>query len=122
LALSGAATIADRPYDRRMTADGEYVIVWRFQVAKRHRDAFERVYGARGPWVALFTTARGYLGSELVRGRRAGDYATVDRWESRAHYDAFRTERQVEYERLDAELSALTESEEPVFEGTSVDA
>jgi heme-degrading monooxygenase HmoA len=105
-----------------MTEHGEHVIVWRFQVAKRQRDAFERAYGPRGPWVALFTTARGYLGSELIRGQRAGDYLTLDRWESRAHYDAFRSERSGDYERLDAELEALTEQEALVFEGTTVDA
>lgn len=102
-----------------MTA-GQHIIVWRYTVAEVHRDGFERAYGSSGPWVALFAAAPGYLGTELVRGEPAGDYVTIDRWESKAQYDAFRAERVVEYERLDAEFDALTVSETLVFEGTRV--
>lgn len=98
----------------------EYVIVWRYRVVPKHRDAFERAYGPRGPWVILFATAVGYRGTDLVRGEPAGEYLTLDRWESRQQYDAFRSERSVDYERLDAEFEALTESESLVFEGTVI--
>ena len=101
---------------------GRHVIVWRYAVAEVHRDAFERGYGSSGPWGALFATAPGYGGTELVRGERAGDYLTVDHWESKEQYDAFRAERVADYERLDAEFEDLTESETLVFEGTTVEA
>ena len=99
---------------------GEYVIVWRYEVAKDAREAFEQAYGPHGPWVALFATAPGYRRTELVRGEGFGEYLTIDRWESRQHYDAFRSERRVDYERLDDEFEALTESESLVFEGTVI--
>jgi heme-degrading monooxygenase HmoA len=98
----------------------EYVIVWRYRVAPKHRDAFEHAYGPRGAWVALFATAGGYRGTDLVRGDGPGEYLTIDHWESRAYYDAFRSERSVDYERLDAQFEALTDSESLVFEGTLI--
>jgi heme-degrading monooxygenase HmoA len=96
----------------------QHAIVWRYTVAEEHRVAFELAYGPRGAWVALFATAGGYGGTELIRGEQAGEYLTVDRWQSRAHYDAFRREHAIDYERLDAEFDALTESESLVFEAT----
>jgi heme-degrading monooxygenase HmoA len=98
----------------------EYVIVWRYRVVPKRRAAFERANGPRGAWVTLFATAVGYRGTDLVRGELAGEYLTLDRWESRQQYDAFRSERSVDYERLDAEFEALTESESLVFEGTVI--
>jgi heme-degrading monooxygenase HmoA len=111
-------TIPDGTRGRTGDVPGQHLIIWLFRVAAAHRGAFEAAYGSHGPWVALFATAVGYQGSELVRGEDAGAYLTLDRWESRAHYEGFRSERRADYERLDAELEALTESEELVFEGT----
>jgi heme-degrading monooxygenase HmoA len=99
---------------------GEYVIVWRYEVAEEAREAFEQAYGPHGPWVALFATAPGYRRTELVRGEGLGEYLTIDRWESRELYDTFQSARALDYNRLDAECDALTESETVVFEGTVI--
>ena len=106
--------------ERAPDADPEHLIVWRYRVASAEQRAFERAYGPGGPWVALFATAHGYRGTELVRGVTAGDYLTVDRWESRERFAAFRSDRAVDYERLDASLDRLTESETLLFEGSPV--
>jgi heme-degrading monooxygenase HmoA len=112
-----------RPYDSGMhhgDSRGEYLIVWRYEVGKEALVAFEQTYGPHGPWVALFATAPGYRGTELVRGGDLGEYLTIDRWESRELYDTFRSDRALDYKRLDAECDALTESETLVFEGTVI--
>jgi heme-degrading monooxygenase HmoA len=76
---------------------GEYVIVWRYEVAEEAREAFEQAYGPHGPWVALFATAPGYRRTDFVRGEGLGEYLTIDRWESRELYDTFRSARALDY-------------------------
>src|SRR5215210_3941271 len=66
------------------------------------------------PWGAtgLFRTAN-YLGTELLRRSddESREYLTLDRWASRATYEAFRAHRSGEYRRLDRLLEELTEEE-----------
>jgi heme-degrading monooxygenase HmoA len=94
-----------------------YVIVWAFRPRPGREADFERAYGPAGAWVALFRQAPGYLGTELFRpAEDAGQYLTVDRWDSRAAYEAFRAERRAEYDALDRACEGLTASEERVGE------
>ena len=52
---------------------------------------FECDYGPAGESARLFRRADGYLGTELLRrSDNQGEYLTLDRWESRATYEAFR--------------------------------
>jgi len=97
--------------------DGTLVIVWRYRVSDEHAAAFVRAYGPDGDWARLFATAAGYLGTELAGGEAAGQYATIDRWESPSHWEAFMAEHGAEYERLDAEFADLLDSEELVVRG-----
>jgi heme-degrading monooxygenase HmoA len=89
-----------------------YVYVWEFIVFADHASAFEHTYGASGEWVQLFRRGSGYLRSELYRDRsRPERFITIDYWESKEDWDAFRTRFAEEFERLDARCAAWTRSE-----------
>ena len=87
-----------------------YVYVWSFEVPDEHRADFERVYGPEGEWVGLFRRAVGYRSTRLLR-LRDGRYVTIDEWESRSHYEAFRSAFRDEYEALDGRCAQLTLAE-----------
>jgi quinol monooxygenase YgiN len=89
-----------------------YVYIWEFTVAPAHAGDFERVYGPDGDWVQLFRRGRGHLRTELLRDLdRPLRYVTVDTWESRAAFDAFRAAFADEFEALDARCAGWTSSE-----------
>jgi heme-degrading monooxygenase HmoA len=102
--------------------DLPYVIVWRYRVPEDRRSMFEAAYGPRGPWAKLFGRHQGYLGTELLRGDAPGSYVTIDRWTAKGAFDSFMLEAREEYERLDAELEPLTDSEELIARGTASEA
>ena len=89
-----------------------YVVLWRFRPLVGRESEFERAYGPSGEWANLFRLGAGYLGTELLRrSDDSGEYLTLDRWASRAAYEAFRARRGGEYRRLDRRLEELTEVE-----------
>lgn len=91
---------------------GMHVILWRFRVRMGRESEFERAYGPVGEWTLLFRRGDGYLGTELLRrSEELREYLTVDRWASRAAYEAFRVRFSREYRRLDRCLEELTEEE-----------
>jgi drug/metabolite transporter (DMT)-like permease len=95
--------------------DETYVIRWEFQVAPEHEQAFVQAYGEQGDWVQLFKRGDGYLGTSLSPvTNRPGWYRTVDRWSSRARYDAFRGTFAQEYAAIDRACEALTLEERRV--------
>jgi heme-degrading monooxygenase HmoA len=99
-----------------MAGEG-FTTLWTFTVPPDRRAEFEFHYGPEGTWVRLFRRAPGYLGSELLRDRAdAQRYVTVDRWESREAWQAFRRQFAADYERLDREFEALTTAESPLGE------
>jgi heme-degrading monooxygenase HmoA len=76
---------------------------------------FERAYGPFGEWTRLFRRGDGYLGTELLRrSDDSGEYLAIDRWASRAAYEAFRARWSSEYGWLDRQLEELTEEETPL--------
>ena len=94
-----------------------YATLWEFTVAAARQAEFEAHYGPDGTWARLFRRADGYVGTELLRDR--GDplrYLTIDRWESREAFLAFRRAHGAEYERLDSEFEGLTMREAPLGE------
>lgn len=94
-----------------------YATVWEFTVDAGRRAEFERHYGPDGSWARLFRRAQGYLGTELLRDRsNPSRYLTIDRWESREAWQAFRGTQGTDYERLDRELESLTTHEAPLGE------
>ena len=71
-----------------------------------------RSYGHSGGWARPFRRGDGYLGTELLqRSDGSREYLTLDRWASRAAYEAFRARWSSEYRRLDHRLEELTEEE-----------
>jgi heme-degrading monooxygenase HmoA len=89
-----------------------YVIIWKFTVKPGLEDDFEKVYGPDGVWAQYFRRGHGYIETELLRGASApGNYVTIDRWDSQAAYESFRTRFAAGYSAIDQECEVLTESE-----------
>ncbi len=86
-------------------------ILWTYRVEQGWAPLFEAIYGPDGDWAQLFRQAEGYCGTELLR-QAEGRYATIDRWESAAHFEDFRQRFAEDYARLDARCEALTEVED----------
>jgi heme-degrading monooxygenase HmoA len=92
-----------------------YLIVWEFRPRPGAENRFEEVYGPGGVWAQLFQRTEGFLGTALVRDENErGRFLTMDAWESKQAYQAFRDAYQSEYEKLDAECEGLTESEKEI--------
>ena len=92
-----------------------YCIVWEFNVHPQSVAEFERHYGPDGSWAALFRSAPGYLGTQLLADASTrGLYLTVDRWRSEKEYDSFRRAHAGDYAALDHECDALTLGEREV--------
>lgn len=89
-----------------------YTILWEFRVPPDRRAAYEAAYGPDGPWALLFGQAPGFAGVELLRcAEQAGRHVTVDRWRSRADFEAFKRDFGADYAALDRQLEGLADSE-----------
>jgi heme-degrading monooxygenase HmoA len=86
----------------------EHVIVWSFRVEPAREARFTAAYGPGGDWARLFRRGEGYLGSQLVRCEEAGRYLSIDRWASKAAFDAFLERYAAEYDELDERFEELT--------------
>jgi heme-degrading monooxygenase HmoA len=92
-----------------------YVYIWRFVVRPGSEAAFEAAYGPDGEWVRLFREADGYLDSQLLKDQAdPRTYLTIDRWTSRAAWEAFRAARAAEWDAIDRRGEDLTEREEEI--------
>ena len=99
----------------------EYVVIWTFRVRRGAEPAFTEMYGPDGTWALLFRTAPGFLGTALLRDLEgARRYVTIDRWESREAYDAFRKASVAAYDALDHEGARLTDVESLVGDFATV--
>jgi heme-degrading monooxygenase HmoA len=97
------------------------VIVWEYEVRPEQVAAFEALYGPDGDWTRLFGKGDGYVETLLFRDTgRPTRYLTIDRWRSRAAYEAFVSSSRSLYAALDRRGDALTVSERRV--GTFCDA
>jgi heme-degrading monooxygenase HmoA len=89
-----------------------FQILWQFDTTEARAAPFVEAYGPNGAWVAFFRQAPGYLGTELFSCVSSPlRFLTLDRWETRAAYEAFRRERSTEYSALDAACEGLTAAE-----------
>jgi len=80
----------------------------RYRVHPAQTRAFEHAYGAGGPWAKLFAQHPGFRRTRLFR--HAGDpaiYVTIDVWETKADWDAFRVDFSSQYAALDRKLAML---------------
>jgi heme-degrading monooxygenase HmoA len=97
-------------------------LIWRFEINRACRAAFEDVYGPNGLWVDFFRRGEGYLGTELLRDVGGADrYVTIDRWTSREAYEGFRAQHAADYAALDLRCQALTAKETLLGDGESDD-
>jgi heme-degrading monooxygenase HmoA len=86
-----------------------YEIFWEYEVHPEQAAAFEGLYGADGEWASLFRQADGYVETLLFRDTdRPARYLTIDRWRSRATFDAFVAAAGPAYAALDRRGDALT--------------
>lgn len=83
-------------------------IFYRYRVHHAQVRAFEHAYGPTGPWAELFARHPGYKRTRLFRHKTEPSiYVTVDVWESKADWDAFRKLHSDDYRRLDKQLALL---------------
>ena len=83
-------------------------VFYRYHVHPAQHAAFRQAYGPNGPWGRLFSQAPGFIRTRLFAHRREPNvFVTIDVWRSKADYDRFRSERSLEYARLDRELHLL---------------
>jgi heme-degrading monooxygenase HmoA len=97
-----------------------YEILWEYEVRPGQTAAFETLYGADGEWAQLFREADGYVETVLFRDTNdPARYLTIDRWRSRAAFEAFAQASGSAYAALDRRGDELTVSERRIgaFEG-----
>jgi heme-degrading monooxygenase HmoA len=86
-----------------------YEIFWEYEIHPGQAAAFESLYGADGDWARLFREAEGYVETLLFRDTDLPTrYLTIDRWRSRAAFDAFVETAGFAYAALDRRGDALT--------------
>ena len=88
------------------------LIIWEFRVRTNQRKRFEEVYGQDGVWAMFFRTGSGYIRTELLADPEDQQrYFTLDFWNSRRAYEAFRRRNRDTYKRIDKECESFTTSE-----------
>lgn len=100
-----------------------FVYIWQYRVRPDSVERFRQLYAPGGKWTRLFAGSEGYVGTTLLRD--ASDehvFATIDRWETRAHHAAFLDEHGAEFRALDSVCEELTEWERRVGSFLSEDA
>jgi len=94
-----------------------FVALWEFKVKPGLEIEFERTYGSSGEWAQLFRKHSAYRGTRLLKDLdRPQIYFTLDFWETRDAYDAFRKLQSGAYDELDRRCEALTELDRCVSE------
>lgn len=87
-----------------------FVILWQYRSRADQTKEFEVAYGPDGVWVRFFRKGAGYISTELLRSE-GNWYCTIDRWQTRAHYERFSKENKQEYMQIDQKCEDLTEEE-----------
>jgi heme-degrading monooxygenase HmoA len=86
--------------------------VWEFYVSSQNRAQFEKEYGPDGSWARLFQGASGHLETRLLRdSSNPLRYVTIDRWESAAAHESFRSRYSSQYNDLDRRCEEFTTRE-----------
>ena len=98
-----------------------FTYIWEFRVEPSAAAQFEFEYGPRGAWVALFSSAPGYLETLLLHDNADPlRYVTVDRWETQEAHDSFRSKHLEQYQEMDRRCQGYTTSERPLGEFSEV--
>ena len=89
-----------------------FLVVWEFEIKPECADRFRLVYGSDGDWVQLFRRDENYRQSILVQDpSRLHVYLTLDFWNSRQAYEAFKQCHHDAYLSLDQASEDLTLAE-----------
>ncbi|WP_447751534.1 antibiotic biosynthesis monooxygenase family protein [Sphingopyxis fribergensis] len=89
-----------------------YSIIWQFTVPPGNQKAFETGYGPKGRWAELFGRAEGFVETILLKDEdQPAVYLTIDRWESRQAFEAFKNSYAAPYAELDASFEGLASAE-----------
>jgi heme-degrading monooxygenase HmoA len=92
-----------------------HILLWEYLVKPEGVGEFLDLYGSRGEWAALFRRGEGYLHTELLRDQAdPSRFVTIDYWESEVAWDEWRTQADVEYQKLDERGAGLTSVEREI--------
>jgi len=97
-----------------------YIIIWEYRIKPEKQAEFENIYATNGVWAELFKKGTGYLGTELICSTELPEqYVTIDRWDSAEDYEAFLSQWNDAYKKLDLMYEGLTEHESCLGKFTS---
>lgn len=88
-----------------------YCIVWKYEVEKSQRKAFEEHYSRGGIWFKFFEPCDDYLGHDLMKNVAEDSYMIIDKWMGKSEYDSFLKSNQAEYDAINEQTSGLYEEE-----------
>jgi len=89
-----------------------FVVLWEFDVKPGCEERFETIYGPSGDWARLFRRDPHYQETRLLRDPfRARICITMDFWDSRQAYAAFKQSTHGEFTALDKSCESLTVAE-----------
>jgi quinol monooxygenase YgiN len=97
-------------------------VVFNIEIAPEQGDAFERFYGADGPWTALSRRSRSFLGSSFLRDlARSERYLLVEYWSEMLVYERHRADFDDEVASLEAQRDRFVVRMEAVGVFTALD-
>ena len=79
-----------------------YSYIWEYRVHPDKVQEFEQLYGPEGGWAELFRQYKGYRQTLLLKDQDTPlRYLTIDIWDSKAAFEAFRAESRDAFSKLD---------------------
>ena len=97
-------------------------VAWQFELSDEARGAFERFYGADGPWTALSRQSRSYLGSSFLRDQvQPTRYLLIEYWSEMVVYEKHYADFSDELAALEAKRDRLCVSVRPLGVFTALD-
>ena len=86
-----------------------YTYIWEYTIHPAFEHKFVAAYGTEGEWVQLFCRHQGYIRTEFFRDIENPDrFVTIDHWESREAWQAFRESADAAFRELDERCSRYT--------------
>ena len=90
-------------------------VVWQFHVQDGKEEAFERFYGADGPWTAVSRRSRSFLGSSFLKDlAQPNRYVVVEYWSEMVVYERHHADFAHEMRELEQQSAALVRTMQPL--------
>ena len=90
-------------------------VVWQFDVQDGKGEAFERFYGADGPWTAVSRRSRSFLVSSFLKDLAQPDrYVVVEYWSEMVVYEKHHSTFEIELQILERQRDELVASGQPL--------